>query len=96
MEILYYSCAGERQLKVKGYQILMEYICKLCRHILAFSITYCQAQPKLQVKLSLKAELVLISINPAPTQQPGLVVKWLEISKSCLESIVALSQYKVG
>ena len=27
---------------------------------------YCQAQPKLQVKLSLMAELALISINPAP------------------------------
>ena len=26
---------------------------------------YCQAQPQLQVKLSLKAELALISVNPA-------------------------------
>ena len=60
----------------------------------------CQAQPKLQVKLSLKAELALISINPAPTTPParpsGLVVKQLEISKSCSETIVALSQYEVG
>jgi hypothetical protein len=30
-------------------------------------VGYCQAQPKLQVKLSLKTELALISINPAPT-----------------------------
>ena len=30
---------------------------------------YCQAQPQLQVKLSLKAELALLSINPAPTHQ---------------------------
>ena len=31
---------------------------------------YCQAQPKLQVKLSLKAELALFSINPATHHQP--------------------------
>ena len=30
-------------------------------------LLYCQAQPQLQVKLSMKAELALISINPAPT-----------------------------
>ena len=28
-------------------------------------LVYCQAQPQLQVKLSLKAELALFSINPA-------------------------------
>ena len=36
---------------------------------------YCQAQPQLQVKLNLKAELVLFSIKPAPPpphhSQPG-------------------------
>jgi hypothetical protein len=57
---------------------------------------YCQAQPKLQVKLSLKAELVLIYINPAPTHPSGLAVKQLEISKSFLEMIVSLFQHDVG
>ena len=29
------------------------------------NLFYCQAQPQLQVKLSVKAELALISVNPA-------------------------------
>ena len=37
-------------------------------------VKYCQAQPQLQAKLSLKAELALISLNPAthppPTPHP--------------------------
>ena len=40
---------------------------------------YCQAQPKLQVKLSLKAELALFLFPPAPAYPParssGIVVK---------------------
>ena len=37
---------------------------------------YCQAQSQLQVKLSLKTELALISNNPAPTHPhpPGKVI----------------------
>ena len=36
---------------------------------------YCQAQPQLQVKLSLKAELALILVSPAthPHSPPGKV-----------------------
>mgnify|MGYP001406764270 CR=1 FL=1 len=33
-------------------------------------VSFCQAQSQLQVKLSLKTELALISINPAPTHPP--------------------------
>ena len=50
---------------------------------------YCQAQPQLQVKLSLKAELALISFNPEPLPPPnppgGL---WIvhEICLSCNSS----------
>ena len=37
------------------------------------NLFYCQAQPQLQVKLSLKAELALFSVNPAPPPSPGKV-----------------------
>ena len=45
--------------------------------------SYCQAQPKLQVKLSLNAELALFSFDPAthphpsPISDPGPVVSVL-------------------
>ena len=39
---------------------------------LVFSMPFCQAQPKLQVKLSLKAELALFPLDPA-THPPGKV-----------------------
>ena len=48
-----------------------------------------------QAQAQLEAELALIWISPAPTHQSGLVLKQLEISKTCLATIVALSQYVV-
>ena len=58
------------------------------------------AKAKPQLKLSLKAELALILISPAPTHPTArpsrLVVKQLEIIKTGLAKIVALSQYEVG
>ena len=33
-------------------------------------ILFCQAQPKIQVKFSLKAELALFSLAPPTNQQP--------------------------
>ena len=58
---------------------------------------FCQAQPKLQVKLSLKAELALFPFNPAgrpaarpPARPSGIVVKKLEISKLSLVTIIGL------
>ena len=50
-----------------------------------FSSKSCQAQPQLQVKLSLKAELALFSINPAPTHPPGFFFKHFYILGPKLE-----------
>jgi hypothetical protein len=57
------------------------------------SITYFLLLPSsAKAQAQLVAELALILISPAPTQQPGLVLKQLEIRKICLEKIVTLSQ----
>ena len=48
-----------------------------------------------QAQAQLEAELVLILIYPAPTHPSRIVVKQLEISKTCLAKIVALSHYEV-
>ena len=56
----------------EGFAILLE-VQKVRQHNeLKISHYFCQAQPKLQVKHSLKAKLALFSINPAtPTPHLG-------------------------
>ena len=55
--------------------------CDSVRHIIVLcvillkAIFYCQAQPQLQVKFSLKAELALFSFDPATHPPPPTPVK---------------------
>ena len=53
---------------------------------------FCQAQPKLQVKQSLKAELALILFPPAPARPAahpsGIVLKKLEVNKLSFVTIL--------
>ena len=69
---LYWSVQITHFVKEDMNSILKQIVCattKICKFIV---LGFCQAQSQLQVKLSLKTELALIPINPAPTHpHPG-------------------------